>query len=77
MRVYVILSVCIIFCYNVYLCGANNVCGSLCAQYKNNTYVANENGTWHLSFYYTHLIKTVASLSGMINCFLFILMQKN
>ena len=54
--------VCIIFCYNV-ICVNNNVCGSLCVQYKNNTYVANEKVTWHLSFYYKYFIKTVATFT--------------
>ena len=35
----------------------------LCVQYKNNTYVANEKVTWHLSFYYKYFKKTVATFT--------------
>ena len=38
----------------------------LCVQYKNNTYVANEKVTWHLSFYYKYFIKIVATFSVLI-----------
>ena len=58
---YVILIVCIIFCYNV-ICINNNVCESLCVQYKNNTYVANEKVTLTILKYLVILTLIVGNI---------------